>query len=188
MNKNFLLFFKLIFYFISIIFCLLLGYWIIILLSQGIMLALLLMISLMLCLMANIIVITFKAPKLLKIASFQEEQLILIDIDGWEGQVIRIHLKLYQKILKEKVLPKELDDQIKSRLFGINGRVKDGIYLLIGRDHDKNRDLIYIGETSDFKRRMYEHKRKIKCDWVDFIFYFTNTKKNFGPTIRKKLK
>ncbi len=186
MNKKYQIFFKLIFHSILIILCLFLGYWIIVLINQGIMLALLLTILLMVCLMTNLIVITFKAPKQLKIASFQEEQLTLIDIDGWECQAIRIHKKLYKKILKENVLPKELGDQIKNRLFGINYRVKDGIYLLIGRDPDKNRYLIYIGETSDFKRRMYEHKRNFNCDWVDFIFYFTNTKKNFGPTIRKK--
>ena len=33
---------------------------------------------------------------------------------------------------------------------------------------------------------MYEHKKNFNCDWVDFIFYFTNTKENFRPTIRKK--
>lgn len=186
MNKKYQFFFKLIFHSISIIFCLFLGYWIIVLLSQGRMLAFLLTILLILCLMANLFVITFKTPKQLKITSFQEERLTLIDIDGWEGQAIRIHKELYQKILKDDIIPKELDDQIKNRLFGINNRVKDGIYLLIGRDHDNNRDLIYIGETIDFKRRMYEHKRNINCDWVDFIFYFTNTKENFGPTIRKK--
>lgn len=105
------------------------------------MLAFLLTFLFTLCIMTNLIVITFKAPKQLKITSFQEELLTLIDIDGWEGQAIRIHKELYQKILKENVIPKELDDQIKNRLFGINYRVKDGIYLLIGRDHDKNRDI-----------------------------------------------
>ena len=103
----------------------------------------LLTLLLSLCIMTNLFVITFKAPKQLKIATFEEEQLTLIDIDGWEGQAIRIHKKLYQKILKENVLPKELDDQIKNRLFGMNDRVKDGVYLLKGRDSDNNRDLIY---------------------------------------------
>jgi len=186
MNKKYKFFLKLIILSISTIFCLFLGYWIIILMSQGIMLAFLLTILFTLCIMTNFFIITFKAPKQLKIASFQEELLTFIDIDGWECQAIRIHKEIYQKILKENVKPQELNDQIKNRLFGINNRIKDGIYLLIGRDHDKNKDLIYVGETSDFKRRMYEHKRNYNCDWVDYIYFFTNTKENFGPTIRKK--
>ena len=151
-----------------------------------IMLMLLLTILLVLCNILTLGVLKPKPPKQLKAISFQEEKLALIDIDGWDGQAIRISKEFYKKILKEKVIPEDLDQEIKNRLFGTTNRLKDGIYLLQGKNHDKGKEIIYFGETSDFKRRMLEHKKNNNCDWVNYIFYFTNTKENFGLTIRRK--
>lgn len=186
MKKKYLKFFVIIFYLTSILLGIILTYFNIILTAQGVLLSLTLIIILI-SIISSILTITLvKSPKKLELNSFQDEMLVLIDIDGWEGQAIKISKDFYEEILKEHVDPKELDEEIRNRLFGIN-RLKDGIYFLVSKIYERNKDLIYIGETSDFKRRMQEHKNSDNWDRVDHIFNFSNAKRNFGSTIREKV-
>jgi len=178
---------KILFFAVSIILCSILIYFIIPLIIQGIMLSLLLTFVLVSCIFTNLLIIIPKPPKELKVLSFEDEHLILIDIDGWDGQAIKITKDFYKEFLKEGVLPKELDIEISKRLFGTGERKRDGVYILQSRDVIKNKDLIYIGETNDFKRRMYEHEKSGIWDWVQHIFFFTSSKENFGITIRRKI-
>ncbi len=187
MRKKFLLVLKIIFFLISGFISSILIYFIIILMLQGISLSLLLSILLVLIISSICTIGLISKRKQINIISFEEQDLKFIDIDGWEGQAIRIGWDLYFKFLKEDIETDDIRLEIVNRLFGLKERTRDGIYMFQNDSNNEDKIIIYFGETADFRRRMKEHKNKHNCDWVSTIYYFSSAKKNFGGTIRKKL-
>ena len=121
----------------------------------------------------------------IRITSF--EDLELIDIDSWEGQAIKIGWDFFFRIFQQEINLEKIKSEIIKRTSGSEERTRDGVYIIQDEDSENKKIRIYIGESSDFIRRMNEHKNKGLGEWAKYIYIFTSSKKNFGGTIRKKV-
>ena len=65
---------------------------------------------------------------------------------------------------------------------------QSGIYFLFGRDEDKQKDVIYIGQATTRKNgegvllRIQEHTRDIHADYFNDVIILTTQNNSFGPT------
>ena len=112
----------------------------------------------------------------------------LIDINGWEGQAIRINWDFFIRILEEKetIDPEEINWEIIKRTSSINNRRIDGVYLILGDLDLQNVQIsAYVGKTDDLKRRTLEHRQEF--EWARNLFFFSNAKKTLGDNFCLKL-
>ena len=65
---------------------------------------------------------------------------------------------------------------------------QSGIYFLFGRDEDKQKDMIYIGQATTRKNgegvllRIQEHTRDTHADYFNDVIILTTQNNSFGPT------
>lgn len=142
---------------------------------------------------------------------FSDDRLQFLDINGWDGQVIKINRQFYIELLRTQMsiemdIPqinkKKIIDEIVSRTENI-----DGIYILFGEDVEAVNDgIAYIGETGNFKRRMKQHfggyddftedtaeRAQANEEWefLSNIFFFSKSLKlggaGLGESLRKAI-
>lgn len=141
-----------------------------------------------LSLMMSIIYIVIKVNDLNTITIGEFDFFDLIDINGWEGQAIRINWNFFIRIIEENetIEPIEINREIKKRTSNVDHRRIDGVYLILGDLNLQNEQIsVYVGKTDDLKRRILEHKPKFK--WAINLFFFSSAKKTLGDNFCLKL-
>lgn len=139
---------------------------------------------------------------------FSDDRLQFFDIHGWDGQVIKINRQFYIDLIRNQMnLELNLSDEKKDDIINeILNRTEniDGIYILFGEDvKDLSEGIAYIGETSNFKRRMKQHFASYESnekgsnqddptneEWEFFsdIFFFSKSLKMGGAGLGESLR
>jgi len=93
---------------------------------------------------------------------FSDDRIQFLDISDWNGQAIKLKRDYYiNLIMKAMTLDSnftheksnDIIEELKRRTETV-----EGIYILLGEDTENVKDgIAYIGETSDFKRRMLQY-------------------------------
>ena len=139
-------------------------------------------------LMVSIIYIVIKVNDLSTITIGEFDFFDLIDINGWEGQAIRINWNFFIRIIEENETfePIEINWEIKKRTSNVDNRRIDGVYLILGDLNLQNEQIsVYVGKTYYLKRIILEHKPKFK--WSRNLFFFSSAKKTLGDNFCLKL-
>ena len=142
---------------------------------------------------------------------FSDDILQFLDINGWDGQVIKINRQFYIELVRNQmnIETNIVEDKKKDIINEIINRTEniDGIYILFGEDVEAlNEGIVYIGETSNFKRRMKQHfggyeeideaaiePENINQEWefLTEIFFFSKSLKlggaGLGDSLRKAI-
>ncbi len=138
---------------------------------------------------------------------FSDDRLQFLDIDGWDGQVIKINRQFYIDLLRNNMkLDFEIEEEKKKDIVGeIVNRTEniDGVYILFGEDIEGVKEgIAYIGETGNFKGRIKQHFGSYKeideetilneeWEFLSEIFFFSKSLKlggaGIGDSLRKAI-
>ena len=137
---------------------------------------------------------------------FSDDRVQFLDIRGWNGQAIKLNRDFYIDLIMKKMRLDTKFTQEKNNdiIEELRWRTEDveGVYILLGEDTENVKDgIVYIGETSDFKRRMLQYfggkprdNDQVEDDFLtnkDFcseIFFFSQKGKLGGAGVSESLR